>query len=92
MEIATRDNGLTIRPMDTEHTLIRMEPSTRANGNRINKMERVHKSGLTASTMKDSIKTELNQAKVCLNSWMEAIIKELFSTTKFMVKVIILTI
>lgn len=78
MEIATRDSGLTIRPTDSEHTLIQTGLSTQASGNRINRMERGHKFGQMANTTKDSIKMELNQAKACLNFWTEATIKELF--------------
>ncbi len=64
--------------MDLEHTLIQTEPSTQANGNKINRMERVHKFGQMANTTKDSIKMELNQAKACLNFWTAATIRELF--------------
>lgn len=76
-----------IRPMDLGHTHIQMEPDTKVNGAKINRMGRGYRSGQMGSTMRDSTKMEPSQEKACLSFWMAATTRVAFSITKFTEKV-----
>lgn len=66
------------KQMAKEHTLIQMELSTLENGRMISKMDLEFRNGQMVKNMRDSIKMERRQVKVCLNFWMGATTKASF--------------
>lgn len=60
MEIVTSETGCMTKLMDSESTLIRMEPLMKANGRMIFRTEKASRNGVTDQSMKDFTKKERN--------------------------------